>query len=174
MPHGSLPVIGRSVLVIVATLLLQVTVVSDLQIAGARPDLMVLLGLAAGITTGRERGAAYGFAAGLAYDLVLTTPLGLSALTYALVGHVAGVAREAVLRSAWWIPVLTAAAGSALGVILYVVFGTVVGQETRGFPLVAILLVVSAVNAVLSPLAFRVMGWVAGPAERRRFGVAAG
>jgi rod shape-determining protein MreD len=169
-PPSSAAIAFRSTLVILVALILQVTLVSDLRVAGAQADLMVLIGLAAGLTTGRERGAAYGFAAGLAYDLLLTTPLGLSALTYALVGHLAGMAREAVLRSTWWIPVVTAAAGGGLGVILYVVFGTVVGQETRGLPLVAIVLVVAAGNALLSPVALRVVGWAAGAGDRRRFG----
>jgi rod shape-determining protein MreD len=172
-PPSTAMLVARSSLVILVALVLQVTLVSDLRIAGAQADLMLLVGIAAGLTTGRERGAAYGFAAGLAYDLLLTTPLGLSALTYALVGHLAGMIREAVLRSAWWIPVASAAAGSALGVILYIVFGTVVGQRTDGLPLVAIVLVVAVANALLSPVALRVVGWAAGAGDRRRFGALA-
>jgi rod shape-determining protein MreD len=169
-PPTTTAIVMRSSLLLFVLVVLQVTVVSDVQIAGARPDLMLLVGIAAGTTAGRERGAVYGFAAGLVYDLLLTSPFGLSALTYAIVGHLSGVVREAVLRSAWWIPMVSAAAGSAVGVILYVVLGTVVGQQAKGLPLISIVLVVSIVNGLVSPLALRVVGWAVGAGDRRRYG----
>ena len=43
--------------------------------AGAIGDLMLVVVVAAGITGGADRGATYGFAAGLLYDLVVDTPV---------------------------------------------------------------------------------------------------
>ena len=76
----------RALLLVVVTLLVQSTIVLDLPIGGAHPELMVLLPVAAGIVGGPEEGAVMGFVAGLAADLLLPTPFGLTALVGCLVG----------------------------------------------------------------------------------------
>ncbi len=79
-------------------ILVQTTLGSDLRVAGVAPDLMVLVTICAGLTGGAEAGAWVGFWAGLIADLFLTaTPLGLSALTYCLIGAAVGALRTAVL-----------------------------------------------------------------------------
>ena len=64
--------------VVLVALVLQVCLFSRFSYEGARPDVMILVAIAAGLVAGAERGALVGFVAGLAYDVVLTTPLGLS------------------------------------------------------------------------------------------------
>ncbi|MCB0972695.1 MAG: rod shape-determining protein MreD, partial [Acidimicrobiales bacterium] len=71
---------ARGSLLIVGALTLQVCLFSRFSFDGARPDVMVLVAVMAGLVAGPDRGAILGFAAGLAFDVVLTTPLGLSAL----------------------------------------------------------------------------------------------
>ena len=172
MSSPSMPmIVARSILLLLVAVILQVTLVATLQIGDAQADIMLLIPIAAGLSAGRQRGAVYGFAAGLLYDALLTSPFGLSALTYALVGHVVGASREAILRSTWWIPMATAAAASAVGVILYVVLGTVLGQDAHGLPLVTIVLVVAIVNGLLAPLAVKVVGWAVGEGHARRVGL---
>jgi rod shape-determining protein MreD len=160
--------VARTSLVIVAALLAQVTLVVDLRIAGVHGDIMLLVGIAAGVSGGPERGAVYGFLAGIAHDLLLPTPFGLSALAYALVAYLAGSTRESVLRSAWWIPVATAAAASAAGAILYVVLGQVVGQDLVARPVMVVVAVTAAVGAVFSPLMIRVVRWATGADDSPR------
>jgi rod shape-determining protein MreD len=86
------------VLLIVMTVLIQVAVFPYLRVAGVVPDLGLVVALAVGYYEGPESGAIVGFAIGFGYDLFLETPLGLSALSYALVGY--GVGR-ACCRSCW-------------------------------------------------------------------------
>ncbi len=93
----------RAALVLLAALVLQVTMLSDLRVLGALGDLMLALTVAAGLTGGADRGVTWGFATGVLYDLMLDTPFGLSALTYALVGYAVGLAGSALMRtSGWW------------------------------------------------------------------------
>jgi rod shape-determining protein MreD len=151
---------ARVAVVILAGLVLQVCLFSAFSYEGARPDIMILLAIAAGFTAGPERGAMVGFAAGLAFDVVLTTPFGLSALVYTLVGYAVGRLSGGVMRSAWWIGPAVAAAASAAGMLLYAVVATVFGEAAfDGPPLSAILVVVTAVNTVLAPLAIRALRW---------------
>ncbi|HEX2578236.1 MAG TPA: rod shape-determining protein MreD [Aquihabitans sp.] len=146
--------------VILVALVLQVCLFARFSYDGARPDLMVLVAIAAGFVAGPERGAVVGFAAGLAFDVVLATPLGLSAFVYVVVGYVVGTLGANVVRSAWWIAPVLVALASAVAMVFYALVGEVLGQATlSGPPLTAIVVVVAALNAVLAPLAVRALRW---------------
>ena len=81
-------------LILVVAILVQSALGSDLRVSGVAPDLMVVVAICAGLAGGAEAGAWVGFLAGLLADLFLTsTPLGLSALTYCLIGAAVGALR---------------------------------------------------------------------------------
>jgi len=149
----------RVPLVLVTCLLLHTTVLADLRVLDVMPDLMLLVAVAAGITGGADRGAAVGFASGLALDLFLRSPFGLSALVFTLVGYGMGAAHTGVLRPSWYIRSLAALLGSAAGVLLYAVVGTMLGEPLINLRLVPVVIVVSLANAALAPLVVRVVGW---------------
>ena len=75
----------QGALLLLAALVIHTSVLSGIRLQGVRPDLMLLIAVCAGLVAGPERGAIVGFAAGLASDLFLQTPLGLSALTFTVV-----------------------------------------------------------------------------------------
>lgn len=159
----------RGFLVVAVTLLLQSTVVLDVTIGGAHPDIMMLLPVAAGIAAGAEEGAIAGFVAGMAADLLLPTPFGLSALVGCLVGFGVGFTTGSITREVWWFPALVALAASLAWVMLYAVLGAVLGEgQFVKVDLVAVAFVVSVVNAALAAPAVRVMGWVLGPSSGER------
>jgi len=152
----------RLPIMFIAALLLQTTVLARLRVWGVMPDFMLLVAVAGGITAGPTRGATLGFASGLLIDLFLPTPLGLSALVFTLVGYGVGVANTGVLRSAWYIPVLTAAGGSVAGVVLYALIGSVLGERMIDGHLATIAVVVGVSNAVLAPVAVKFVDWSLG------------
>jgi len=161
----------RAVLVVVAALVLQVAVVADLRVAGAVGDLMLVVVVAAGMTGGADRGATYGFAAGVAYDLVLDTPFGLSALTYALIGYAVGVVATLLMRTSGWWPVGVAAAAGVVQAVLYTSVGNLIGVPYPFGDVPAIALALAVVAAVLIVPAMRVLWWVHGHAEADRLEV---
>ena len=61
-----------------------------LRIDGVHPDIVWLLPITAALLDGPETGAIVGFWSGLAFDLVLPTPFGLSALVGMLLGYAVG------------------------------------------------------------------------------------
>lgn len=155
----------RLPLMLILALLVQTTVLVRIRVGGVMPDFMLLIAVAAGITAGPTRGAGLGFVSGMVIDLFLPTPLGLSALIFTLVGYGVGVANAGVLRSAWYIPVLTAGAASVGGVVLYAVAGSMLGERMLTGHLVTIALVVGVGNAVMAPVAVRLVGWSLGSAR---------
>lgn len=156
--------VARSALVVAVALLLQTTIVLDLRVAGAAPDIMLLLPIAAGIVAGPVEGAVVGFVAGLAADLLVPTPFGLSALVGTLVGFCVGAATGSFARDYWWFSSAVALAASAGGVMLYAVLGAVLGQEQfLHVGLGAVVAVVALANAVLAAPAVRLERWALAP-----------
>ena len=147
-------------LAMLAVLLLQSSFLSKMNLGVVRPDAMLLLPITAGMLAGSERGAVVGFMAGVLSDLFLQTPMGLSALTYSVVGFGVGAMHTGVLRAAWWIGPLTAMVASAAGVVLFVVIGAVVGVANLFRPDLAIIIAgVALINAPLSVGVTRLMAW---------------
>jgi rod shape-determining protein MreD len=154
-----------SVLLLVSVLL-QTTVVTDVRLRGSCADLMLLFAICAGLAGGAEMGAISGFAAGLLIDLFLhSTPVGLSALTYCLVGFGVGAVRRAVFREGWLLPPAIALVASSSGVILFVMIGSVVGQSqlTAIGPrtIIQIAVIVGVMNAVLAVPVSHLVAWAA-------------
>jgi len=150
----------RTLLVVLLVLLVQSTIGLDIRVAGAHPDLMLLLPIAAGLALGPEEGAVMGFVAGMAADLLLPTPFGLSALVGCLVGFGVGSMTGRITEGIWWLKSLVALAASAAAVMLYAVLGAVLGQEQfLNDDLIAVVTVVSVVNALLAPAAVRLVRW---------------
>ena len=152
----------RAGLAVVAAVVVQAAVLDHLRVAGVVPDVMLLLALVGGLTGGPERGAVLGFAGGIAIDLFLQTPLGLSALAYALAGYGVGVFGGGVVRPSGWTRAAIVAGGSIAGVVLFATAGTVLGRSALLVPRLALVaLVVGLVNAALSPAAFLLIRWAA-------------
>ena len=77
--------------VVVICVVLQTTLFTHLRIDGVAPDVGLVAVLAVAYYDGAEAGAWFGFVMGLAIDLFLTTPLGLSALSFAITAYGVGV-----------------------------------------------------------------------------------
>jgi rod shape-determining protein MreD len=160
---------AKLLLVLLSLLVIQVGIVADLQAFGAMGDLMLLLAIAAGSVGGPNRGALYGFWAGVAYDLMLETPFGLSPLVYALVGYAVGVASGWYVEPRAWYHVAVAALASMIAVVILV--GVALGLGVR-YPLedvVRIAPVVATWSLVLILPLRRLLRWVIGEEEPDRF-----
>ena len=146
--------------VLLAAVVVHTAIAPQLRVLDVGAEVLLLLAIATGIAAGPDRGAAVGFVAGLLADCFLQTPFGLSALTYCLVGWAVGTFQTTVLHAAGWIPVVTAFVSTALGLALFAGAGAVVGQSHLiSGRLLTIVAVASVLNALLAPVAVRVMRW---------------
>lgn len=164
-----LGLVGRSALVLLSVLLLQLAVMSDLPAFGAVGDLMLLMAIAAGSTGGPDRGATIGFVAGLIYDLQLGTPFGLSVLTCVVAGFLAGRAVGWLHEPQWWFHVIASAGISLVAVMLSVVTARVLGLAFALDDVVSMALVVAVWNGALILPARRVWRWVYGEEDPGRY-----
>ena len=134
-------------------LAMQRTFLSEMKVFGVVLQIVLALAAAAGAGAGPERGAIGGFTLGLMYDLATGSPLGLTALVYALAGFVAGYVLTLTPSPQWWLASIFTAVGAAVGETAVPVARTLIGQDgwftSRLFTIVP---VVSAFALVLSPL----------------------
>jgi rod shape-determining protein MreD len=120
--------VGIGTLMLVA-LLAQTVFFPYLKVVGVLPDVMVVATVAVAVRRGAETGALFGFGAGVAIDLFLEVPIGLSALSYTVVGYAVGSIQTGLLRERWWLVPLLGGAGSLAAGVVFVVVGLVMGQE---------------------------------------------
>lgn len=162
---------ARAALVVVLAIVLQVSLVSDLRILGAMGDIVLVVVVAAGITGGADRGATYGFAAGLAFDLLVDSPFGLTALTYALVGYGVGVLATLLQRTSGWWPVALAAGAGVAQAVLYTSIANLIGVGYPFGDVPRIALALALTGAVLVLPLERALWWVHGAPEPDRLEV---
>jgi len=120
--------VARCTIVIVVVLVVQHTLLDGVRVDGAHPDILLLLPVAAGYSAGPDRGAVFGFFAGLVADLFLPTTFGLSALVGCVLGFATGTATRGLVRSSWWLPSVVAVVATAAGMGAYAILGAVLGD----------------------------------------------
>jgi rod shape-determining protein MreD len=121
---------ARIAALLIVAVIIQTTFGADLRVAGVAPDLALLLAITGGLTTGPEAGAVIGFAAGILADLTFaTTPLGLSALSWCLVGFAVGWARDNILPDGRAIEPLVGLVATLCGVAVFLAAGDLAGQS---------------------------------------------
>jgi rod shape-determining protein MreD len=154
--------------VLLTTLMLQMELIARTTVFGVRGDIMLGVAVAAGLAAGPENGAIIGFIAGLCTDLLIETPFGLSALTYALIGYFAGGFRRAIVRTG---PLTAPAIGvlaSASGALAYAVLLELLGsQHVLNTNVIKIVLITGLINGVLAGPTLRALRWATGRFDGR-------
>ncbi|MEU3185666.1 rod shape-determining protein MreD [Streptomyces sp. NPDC006923] len=158
-----------STTLVVVALVIQVSVLSRLQLPGAVPDLMLLVVLALAFVYGPVSGALIGFGAGLLTDLAPPADhaAGRYALVLCVIGYLAGVSRpeKGQLKSAFrpMILVVVAAVGTTL---LYALVGALVGDTAaRHVGLFSLLFTAALYDLLLAPFTVPVVMWLARRAD---------
>jgi rod shape-determining protein MreD len=155
--------------VILTALILQTTVFSDVNLLGAKPELMYLLTICFAVLEGPASGAVTGFAGGMAQDFLLDSPKGITALTLTLLGYAVGMARQYIVSPSPVLPVFLVALGTFGGVVFHGVVSFLLGQLGIGWLYLFRVALLSAVyNAILTPLLFPLLRRAAEGSRSRR------
>jgi rod shape-determining protein MreD len=150
----------RLVLVVVLLGLLQTELFSSLEIFDAKPDLLLVATAAIAYELGSRPAAIFGFLSGLYLDMFLETPVGLSALSFALTGYVIGSFQTALLRETRGVAPVLGALGGLIGTTIFTVVGGIAGEDGF-FTLHQVQIVAVAVlyDAVVAYAVFPLMRW---------------
>lgn len=108
-------------LIVIVAILLQATVFNFLQVAGVKPDLVLMLVVFNGFLRGSREGAFLGFLAGLILDIFTGGYIGMNALSLMLVGYLVGLAEARFYKeSVIIISLVTFMVGMINQLVLYV------------------------------------------------------
>jgi rod shape-determining protein MreD len=139
--------------IIITAVLLQSTVFSQLRLLGVRPELLYLVTILVALQEGPNEGALVGFTAGLAQDMFLDQPKGITALTLTLLGYTVGMARQYIVSPSPLVPTIVVAIATALGVAFYEIVTFLLGQfEASITYAVKVALLTALYNAILTPI----------------------
>jgi rod shape-determining protein MreD len=151
----------RLIMVGMLLLSLQTTVLAEIRPWGSACDIMLGFSIASGVIGGPEKGALAGFVFGILFDLVISAPFGLSALVYGLLAFLVGLLKSSVTQGqAWWLTMFLVGIGSALGVVAYNAFGTLVGEVGWfRWRMLQDAAVISVANMLIGPIAAHLQRW---------------
>jgi rod shape-determining protein MreD len=168
----------RIALLLLATLIVQVSFFSQLSILGAAPNVVTVVIVSLGLLGGGIVGAVAGFATGFVLDSTLLQTLGVSSLTLLSAGYLAGRYRERGFEvSNRYAPALLAGGLTLFAAAGFAVLHLMLGVDAPVSPLVVREIFVQALLAValafgVYPLVRRVVAPALidyeAPARRRR------
>jgi rod shape-determining protein MreD len=155
--------------IVITAVLLQSTVFSELRLLGVRPELLFLVTIVLALLEGPNEGAVVGFAAGLAQDMFLDQPKGITALTLTLLGYGVGMARQYIVSPSPLLPTFVVAIGTAIGMAFYEVVSFLLGSfDLPATEAVRIALLTAAYNAVLTPILYPLLRRIVEGSRPRR------
>jgi rod shape-determining protein MreD len=163
----------RLALVVVLGVVVQISILTNLRIAGMHPEIIWLFPLCAGLIGGAELGSIAGFGAGLALDCLQPTPFGLTALVATLIGYFAGLLAERSGftgdGSAWWVTPGLGVLASVSGTLAYGLLGFVFGEDQfTGINYLVLVPVVAVAAGLLAIPVWFVVNWALGDASSAR------
>ena len=134
---------------------MQTTVFARIELFGVTPDLVLVLVICFALLEGPTTGAVVGFSSGLLRDLLLTSPKGLTGLSYLTIGYVVGSVRPYVESTSVMVPVTGVFLGSLAATSLYGLLEALLGLETVPFGrTVQVVLLVAVYNTLLVPFVY--------------------
>lgn len=149
---------------------LENTVFRHLRVFDAIPSLCLIATIAVAYEEGPQAGAIFGFTSGFAIDMLLSgTPVGLSALSFALTGYTLGVLQGGLVREVRGISPLLAFVGGILGGTIFLVVGGISGVDGF-FSLKQVLVVITAAvyDGVVAAPVFKFTRWANHDPDRAR------
>ncbi len=153
--------LARSALLLVGAVVIHVGLLSHMTPAGVIIDPLVLLAVAGGMVGGRGTGASFGAGCGLASDLIVHTPFGMSLLVLTLVGYLSGIIAEQIGSARTVARAAVASLLAAGGIGLFACAGWLMDLEfVTEAPIVRIAIVTALAALVAHPLVERTVRWV--------------
>ncbi len=152
--------LARSMLVLASAVVVHVGLLVHLTPAGVIVDPLMLLAVTGGIVGGRGTGASFGWGCGLACDLIVHTPFGMSLLVLTLVGYLSGAVAEQMPSAGRLARSAAASLLAAGGILLFAGVGWLMDLSyVTEAPLVRIAIVTSVVSLAAYPLLERAARW---------------
>jgi rod shape-determining protein MreD len=139
----------------------QTSILARISSHGWYPNLMLLSVIAWSLQRGPREGMLWGFAGGIALDLLSGAPLGLNVILLTLCGYLAGLGESRIFRTNFILPIVFVIVMTigyyAMQVMILQFMGTPLPWLDT---VIWVLLPSLALNLVFSPVVFRPLRWL--------------
>ncbi len=140
---------------LLTAMVVQVAVAPHLAVGGIVPNPLLLVVIALALLQGPRAGTASGFAAGFAFDLLGSGPIGLAALVLCVVGYVTGSLQTNMFAEGWRLPVTVVSIASLVAEVCYALVLAVLGAGAPFFAaFTSVMLPAAVYNGLLALLLF--------------------
>ena len=147
---------AKAVGLLVLLVLLQVTIVTPIEVASGHPDLVLVFLVSLALLRGPMLGAVAGFWAGLLLDSAALAPPGVSSLVLTLAGYWAGRFGVATTRSSPHPPIIAVALATVWVAVGLTVVNFLLGQSVPAGELFGrVLLPTLALNVLITYPVYR-------------------
>lgn len=142
-------------ILLVAALLLQTSVLEVIAAAGVKPELIMLLVVLNGFLFGPREGAFLGYIGGIVEDLFLGQYIGLNAISKMAAGYLAGVAGERLYKENILVATSVTFISACAGLLVNYLFLFFLDLHVSPFyALLRMVLPTAVYTALLAPLIF--------------------
>lgn len=156
-------------LLIAAAYILQIAVFPFLQIAGIRPNLMIMITSMVGFMMGSRTGLLTGFFSGLLVDIMAGGNVGFSALAYMYIGSINGLFYKDYVKEELFIPLALVSVGTFFYEFLYYIFYFVLQNKLNvGFYITRVVLPETIYTAVVTLLVYVFLYYIIRKVEQEK------
>ncbi len=146
-------------LLIILVAVIQTNLVGFIEIAGARPDIVLIFTVYLANRNGPMVGQVAGFVSGITQDILSIAPLGFFTLTHTIVGMVFGLTRENVELDPVVAPIVLILVATVMKGLLYTAIAAVFGVAGPVSAVWSLQFLIEIVyNIVLTPFLFGLFG----------------
>jgi len=139
--------------ILLASLTVQSTIFPFLEIAGVKPDTLMMLVVSFALLAGNPTGLAVGFFGGLIQDILYGGALGYNAIMYMLVGYLLGFVYERLYIGKVILPVFFVFCSIIFRGLLMMVYHFFMRSDIRFYQGFAVVIIPEAIySAILMPL----------------------
>jgi rod shape-determining protein MreD len=150
-------------LILVFNIILQSTVFQYIAVLGIRPDSAIAIVVALSTFLGKEYGMIIGVAAGMMQDIVFSRPVGITALSYMLIGYLVGSNSDKIFKENLVVPLAFSAGATLLKYFIGIFFDYVLGIPISLLIYIQQYLLIELVyNCAISIVIYKALYWVYG------------
>ncbi len=147
-----------STILIGSMVFLQTSLLKHISIAGARPDVALVLLVFFANLEGRMKGQLLGFGSGIIEDFLSLSPLGFNALIKTILGFLYGITRGKIFVDPLFMPIILVGIASVAKILLSLILVALfAGPEMIPLTVGSRMWIEAGFNCLLAPFVFSIL-----------------